>query len=169
MNPDGVRIALFGGSFDPPHTGHLSIAEAAVDQCGLDRIYFVPCRVSPLKGKLPGASGGERVAMLRLALAGVSRAEVSEWELARPGPSYSWETVEHFAAQFPDARLYWLMGADQWAVIDRWARPDILRNRLTFIVFARDGSVFGGQFSGILHGSEGAAGSRPAGSGTALP
>lgn len=133
------RIALFGGSFDPPHCGHLAIAQAAVEQCSLQKVWFIPCQESPLKSKPPGASGADRTAMLRLATAGLPWALVSDWELTRPGPSYSWQTAEHFATAHPDAMLHWLMGADQWAALDRWARPDILRERLTFVVFARDG------------------------------
>jgi nicotinate-nucleotide adenylyltransferase len=64
---------------------------------------------------------------------------VSDWELERPGPSYSWETVQHFRAVWPEAELHWIMGADQWAALERWARPELLRSGLTFVVFARDG------------------------------
>lgn len=136
-----ARFALFGGSFDPPHLAHLAIARAAVDQCGLERVVFIPCQESPLKGKLPGARGPQRLEMLRLATAGLAWAEVSGWELERPGPSYSWQTAEHFAAEHPGAEWHWLMGADQWAALERWARPDVLRERLNFIVFTREGAV----------------------------
>lgn len=134
------RPALFGGSFDPPHVGHVAMAEAAVAACGLDRVVFVPCRHSPLKGWAPGASGDERLEMLRLATAGREWVEVSDWELGRPGPSYSWETVRHFRSLWPSAELHWIMGEDQWASLERWARPEVLRETLHFIVFARDGS-----------------------------
>lgn len=139
MTAGNERIGLFGGSFDPPHCGHLAIAQAAVEHCGLSKVVFVPCRQSPLKGKSPGASGAARLAMLRLATQGHPCAEVSDWELSRPGPSYSWQTAEHFAAEFPDAGLFWIMGADQWGDLERWARPEFLRDHLTFIVFAREG------------------------------
>jgi len=135
------HIALFGGSFDPPHNAHLAIARAAVEHCGLSRVVFIPCQISPLKERVPGASGPQRVEMLRRATAGLPWAEISDWELSRPGPSYSWQTAEHFAGLHPQAELHWLMGADQWAAIERWARPEFLRGRLTFIVFARDGQA----------------------------
>jgi nicotinate-nucleotide adenylyltransferase len=140
MNAGSDRIALFGGSFDPPHCAHLEIARAAVEHRGLSRVVFVPCRESPLKGRQPGASGAERLEMLRLAVNGLPWAEVSDWELSRPGPSYSWQTAEHFAKENPDCSLHWLMGADQWAILERWARPEFLRDTLTFIVFAREGT-----------------------------
>ena len=133
------RIALFGGSFDPPHLAHLAIAQAAVEQCGLERVFFIPCQVSPLKNRRPGASGPQRMEMLRLATSALPWAEVDGCELARPGPSYSWETADLFSHRFPGAELHWLMGADQWAALESWARPDLLRQNLTFIVFSRDG------------------------------
>jgi nicotinate-nucleotide adenylyltransferase len=63
---------------------------------------------------------------------------VSDWEIHQSGPSYSWQTAEHFIAQ-SQVRLHWLMGADQWSDLERWARPDFLREHLVFIVFARAG------------------------------
>jgi nicotinate-nucleotide adenylyltransferase len=132
------HIALFGGSFDPPHRAHLAIARAAVEQCGLARVVFIPCQESPLKDRRPLASGPQRLEMLRLATAGLPWAEVSDWELSRPGPSYSWQTTAHFETLHPGAVLSWLMGADQWAALEHWARPDFLQEHLTFIVFARD-------------------------------
>ncbi len=141
MEQHGQRIGLFGGSFDPPHNAHLAIAGAAVSLCHLDKLLFIPCRESPLKGRTPGAPADDRLAMLRLATSALPWAEVCDWELHRPGPSYSWQTVEHIARTHPGERLYWLMGEDQWKVIERWANPDFLRQHLTFIVFARNGAV----------------------------
>lgn len=139
MSGNSEQIALFGGSFDPPHLGHTGIAAAAVEQCGLDRVIFIPCRQSPLKGRLPEAPAEHRVAMLRLALERLPWAGLDEWELPRPSPSYSWQTVGFFREKFPRATLHWLMGQDQWRSLDQWARADFLREHLTFIVFARDG------------------------------
>jgi nicotinate-nucleotide adenylyltransferase len=140
---DSVRahIALFGGSFDPPHVGHLAIAHAAVYQSHVARVVFIPCAQSPLKTHNPQASGPHRVAMLRTMLAGSPWAEVSEWELAQPGPSYSWQTVAFFAQRFRGLPLAWIMGADQWEQLPRWQHPDRLAAALTFIVFPRDGVI----------------------------
>ncbi len=133
------RLALFGGTFDPPHLGHLHIAEEARAQCSLGRVIFVPCRISPHKKEIASASAEHRCEMLRLCLEDKPWAEISRLELDRPEPSYSWQTAAHFAAEFPDADLCWILGQDQWAVLDSWARPEILRKLLTFIVFPRDG------------------------------
>ncbi len=134
-----MNIALFGGTFDPPHLGHSQIAEVAVEACRLEEIIFLPCHQSPHKAVQPMASGRQRLEMLRLATAEFPWAEVSDWELQRAEPSFSWQTAEHFAALFPQAKLHWLLGEDQWASLDRWARPERLAELLTFIVFPREG------------------------------
>lgn len=131
-------IALFGGTFDPVHDGHLAIAAEARRAAGLDRVIFLPARQSPHKtDRRTLASDDERLRMLQLATAGFPWAEVSDWELHQPPPSYSWKTALHFRAIYPDARLFWLLGADQWEVIADWARPEILRENLDFLVFPR--------------------------------
>lgn len=134
-----MKIALFGGTFDPPHLGHIHIAEAAVTACGLDQVIFLPCHQSPHKPNQPRASGPQRTEMLRLATSQFPWAKVSEWELQRAEPSLSWQTAEHFATEFPNANLYWLLGTDQWEALERWGRPERLAELLTFIVFPRAG------------------------------
>ncbi|MBP7948660.1 MAG: nicotinate (nicotinamide) nucleotide adenylyltransferase [Verrucomicrobiales bacterium] len=134
-----MKLGIFGGTFDPPHLGHLTVAEEAWQTCGLDRVVFIPCHQSPHKETAPGATDDQRLEMVRLMVAGRPWADVSDWELRRPGRSYSWETAEHFSAQFPDAELHWILGADQWNALPRWARPDVLARMLTFIVFPRKG------------------------------
>lgn len=133
-----ARLALFGGTFDPVHDGHLAVAAQAVAQEGLDRVIFLPARLSPHKtGRAAGASPEDRLEMLRLATAGLPWAEVSDWEISHPPPSFTWKTALHFWSLYPDCRLFWLLGADQWEVIESWARPEILRETLEFLVFPR--------------------------------
>lgn len=142
MNQPPRRMAFFGGSFDPVHPAHVAMAAAAVEQAGLDRVIFLPAAQSPLKLHGPEASGGLRLKMLQAALTDCPWAEVSGWELHRPGPSYSWQTVEHFKAGAPpDTGWFWLMGADQWAQLHRWQRWEHLAAMVTFLVFTRSGVV----------------------------
>jgi len=131
------KIALFGGSFDPVHFGHLAIAEAAQAACGLDRVFFLPCWQSPHKRDRQLAAAGQRIAMLELALRDLPWADVCRWEIERQQTSYSWRTAEHFAAEFPGAELFWILGADQWRALPGWAEPDRLAALLHFIVFPR--------------------------------
>ncbi len=136
-----MKLALYGGSFDPIHCGHLMLAQEAKAQAKLDRVILLPCHQSPLKARGPVASGEDRLAMARLAAAELSRGpdwlEVSDWELLRSGPSFSWQTAQHFATKFPQAQLYWILGHDQWEALPRWAEPGKLAELLTFLVFAR--------------------------------
>lgn len=133
-----MKICLFGGSFDPVHSGHLSIAVAAKECAGLDRVVFLPAACSPFKtGKQTMFDGEARMNLLRLAIQEFPWAEVSDLDLMLPPPSWSWRLVEHYRQSFPQAELYWLMGTDQWEQLHRWARFDYLVENLSFIVYHR--------------------------------
>jgi nicotinate-nucleotide adenylyltransferase len=134
------KCAVFGGSFDPVHLGHLGMAAKAKESLALDRVIFLPCAVSPFKTGTV-ASALQRRDMLSRALADseMDWAGISDFELNRPAPSYSWEAARYFTDEAPDVEWYWIVGTDQWQMIDRWARPEILRELLHFIVFTRDG------------------------------
>ncbi len=107
------RIVLFGGTFDPIHLGHATVASEAARHIGADKLIFVPAKRSPLKGVLPRASDDDRFAMISLAIAGEKNFEVSDFELRKPAPSYTLETVEKFRSEHgADASIYWLVGAD---------------------------------------------------------
>ncbi len=138
----GGSIAIFGGSFDPVHRGHLAMAATARERFALDGVIFVPCAVSPFKNGTI-ASGPQRREMLEVALAesAMDWAEVSDFELDRPAPSYSWETARHFSETRPGIEWHWILGTDQWDRIDRWAEPERLRSSLHFLVFSRSGVV----------------------------
>lgn len=138
MSPS--RIALFGGTFDPIHAGHLDIARRAVTALSLDRVIFLPCHTSPHKIGVPSAPPEDRLEMVRLATRGLTWAETDDFDLRRPPPSYSYETAEEMARRHPGARLFWLMGADQWRALPRWKNPDRLASSVEFIVFARNGA-----------------------------
>lgn len=132
------QIALFGGSFDPVHCGHLEIARRARESLGLDQIRFIPCRLSPHKRDEPPAPAHHRVAMLKIALAHVPRTVLDEVELRGDGPSYSYHTVAHFRAAYPDTTLFWILGSDQWKSLPSWKNAEFLAENLEFLVFTRD-------------------------------
>jgi nicotinate-nucleotide adenylyltransferase len=139
MASSPLRIALFGGTFDPIHLGHLEIAQRAVAALGLDRVIFLPCRVSPHKIGVQSAAAEHRLAMARLATADLPWAEVDDFDLVSPPPSYSYVTAEEMQRRYPGAQLFWLMGADQWRALPRWRNPERLAGICEFLVFARDG------------------------------
>lgn len=132
-----LNICLFGGTFDPIHLGHIHIAKAARDALGLDKVIFLPCRQSPHKAGIEHASEEHRLEMCRLATTPYDWAEVDDHDLTAPAPSYSWRTAETMASRFPNARLFWLMGTDQWQALPEWNRPEHLASLVEFIVFSR--------------------------------
>src|SRR5438046_10489008 len=109
------RIGLFGGSFDPIHLGHLLVAQAAIEELVLERLYFIPAAQSPFKPENKVAPAAERLRLLRLALAGKTACEVDEQEIRRGGASYTIDTVRDYARRFPQAELFCLIGADNVA------------------------------------------------------
>jgi nicotinate-nucleotide adenylyltransferase len=139
---DPRNIAFFGGTFDPIHEGHLEVAQKAVDDLKLDQLIFIPCRRSPHKNEQPGASDQDRLKMLQLATSKLAWAVVDDYELKKPPPSYTWETVEYFKARFDfPARLFLLIGSDQWEALPRWKNIDSLAQNVEFIVVGRGEQV----------------------------
>lgn len=131
------RIALFGGTFDPVHLGHLHLAKAARTALDLDEVRFIPCRISPHKLDTTPTSAEARVAMLQLATGGLEWAVVDDLETRREGPSFSWRTAVAMRRKFPGARLFWIMGVDQWKALLSWAEPEKLAACVEFVVFSR--------------------------------
>jgi len=133
------RIGVLGGSFDPPHAGHLAAAEAAVAQLSLDQVRVVPAARAPLRDAGPRASAADRLALLRLAFGDRPWAEVDDRETRRGGVSYSVDTARELAAEHPGAELYWILGADQLARLHLWREAAELCRLARFAVLARDG------------------------------
>ena len=132
-----LKLGIYGGTFDPVHTGHLLLARDALEQAGLDAVLFVPCGQSPLKARKPRATDSQRLAMLRLALKKEPRFWLSRCELERPAPSYAYDTAMEIREAFPRAELFWLIGADQLADLGKWRRSDELRRLVRFLLLPR--------------------------------
>lgn len=123
-----VRLAIFGGSFDPPHIGHLLAADDAFEQLSLDRLVFVPTATQPLKAGRAVANASQRLAMVRLLVADDPRFEVSTVEVDRPGLSFTVDTLTHFAKLYPSDERFLLLGADVLGSFGQWKEPErILR------------------------------------------
>jgi nicotinate-nucleotide adenylyltransferase len=133
------RIAIFGGTFDPVHLGHLHIAGQAREALDLDEVRFLPCPISPHKDTAPHASAADRLEMLRLATAGLPWARVDDHELGSGAPAFSYLTAEALRASQPDTRWFWLLGGDQWDALPGWRHPERLAAAVEFIVFERGG------------------------------
>lgn len=137
-----MRIALFGGSFDPPHRGHVALARLARERLALDRILVAPVALQPLKQQTPPASFEDRVAMTRLAFAGEPGTEVSLIDASRPNgrSNYTIDTLGTLRRELdPGDALYCIIGADSFLTIKSWYRSADLLTSCDFIVGARPG------------------------------
>jgi nicotinate-nucleotide adenylyltransferase len=133
-----VRIGVFGGTFDPPHVGHLILAADAFEALRLDKLFFVPARAQPLKVDRPAiASAAERLEMVRLAIKGDVRYAVDDTEINREGLSFTVDTLEGLSARFEGAQLFLLLGEDSLASFDRWRKPERIRELATLAVMYR--------------------------------
>jgi len=133
------RLGLFGGSFDPVHCGHLLVAQAACEELHLSRLFFIPAAQSPFKPQTTPAPVSERLRMLRLALAGQSRYEIDEQEIRRGGTSFTIETVRDYATRFPQAQLFYLIGADHVPTLPAWREAASLAQLMEVVVIPRPG------------------------------
>lgn len=131
------KIGIIGGSFDPIHIGHLIIAQDAIEQFQLDQALFVPAWQAPLKAKLPGAAPQDRMAMVEAAIADDPRFGVSDLDFSHHGVSYSIDTVRRLHERHPDSVFYWIIGADQLALLHQWREIAMLAKLVQFIVFQR--------------------------------
>ena len=134
-----MKIGLFGGSFDPVHLGHLLVAQAAMEELGLDRLFFIPAAQSPFKPESQPAPPAERMRLLRLALAGFNRYELDEQELRRGGISYTIDTLRDYRRRFPQAELFYLIGADNAAKLNEWRDAGELAKLAEFVAIPRPG------------------------------
>src|ERR1035437_4813298 len=134
-----MKIGLFGGSFDPVHLGHLLVAQAACEELGLTRLFFIPAAQSPFKPENKPAPAPERLRLLRLALAGKTNCEVDSQEIKRGGISYAIDTVRDYARRFPRAGLFYLVGADNVAALPQWREADELARLAEFVAIPRPG------------------------------
>lgn len=133
------RLGLYGGSFDPVHCGHLLVAQAACEELALTRLFFIPAAQSPFKPQSAPAPSSERLRMLRLALAGQPHYEIDEQELQRGGTSFTIDTVRDFARRFPQAELFYLIGADHVPTLPAWREAGELARCVEFVVIPRPG------------------------------
>jgi nicotinate-nucleotide adenylyltransferase len=138
--PD-ARIGLLGGTFDPVHIGHLAMARAALAGLPLDYLFFIPAAQAPLRAAATIASAADRLALLNLAVAEAAdpRLGVLDLEVRAGGVQYTIDLVRILQAAWPQARLFWLLGADQFAQLDRWREPEELARRVEFAVLDRPG------------------------------
>lgn len=150
MAPSPGRIALFGGTFDPVHNGHLRMAVEVKEAFGLPGIVLLPAHNPPHKPGRPVTAADHRLAMLRQAVEGLAGFSVSDAEIRREGPSYTLLTVREVRAGNPGADVLFLMGADSFADLGSWYRSDELVSECDIVVLPRPGSPPGSAMPAAL-------------------
>ena len=134
-----TRIGIFGGTFDPPHRGHIIIAEQAKKQLGLDCVYFIPAYIPPHKQHHSSTTALQRMNMMKLAVKGKKGMKVSAIELQRRGISYTVDTLNSFKRRFPKAELVLIIGADNLSQFQSWKSPNIILKNASLAVYKRKG------------------------------
>ena len=133
-----ARIGIYGGSFNPPHLGHIFAARKARQLLGLDKILLIPAAIPPHKAVAEGSPDGEtRFALTQLAIAGETGMEVSRIELDRPGPSYTVDTLRELRESYPQDELYLLMGTDMFLSFFQWREPEAIAALAVPVCMAR--------------------------------
>ncbi len=137
-----MRIGIYGGSFNPVHNGHVHLAETVMAELKLDKLYYVPSKVSPHRSSSEYAPEEDRLEMLRLVCRDKPGFEVSSYELDQDRVSYSVYTVEHFRRKYPDGELFLLCGSDMLLSFDEWYRyQDILSMASLAVVSREEGDI----------------------------
>ena len=146
MSKPNEKIGLYGGSFDPIHNGHLILARDAMERLELDKVIFLPARISPHKLDRPPAPPEARCLMLATAIADEPRFEMDPCEIEREGPSFTIDTVQLFRNRYPGAKLYYFIGDDNLPELDTWRDIANLREAAHFVVLSRAGMPFLSEF-----------------------
>ncbi|MBV8533904.1 MAG: nicotinate (nicotinamide) nucleotide adenylyltransferase [Verrucomicrobia bacterium] len=131
------RLALYGGSFDPIHHGHLILARQALEGLSLDRVIFVPAAESPFKPNHSSASAEDRLAMVKLAIENEPAFVVDALELNREPPSYTVHTAREYKARHPADTLFFLVGEDHVAALPQWNEFKELDRLVNFVLLSR--------------------------------
>lgn len=134
-----MRVGVFGGSFDPIHIGHVSLADYVLEQGVVDEVWLMVSPRNPLKPHATIASDSQRLAMATLAAEDMPGVRVSDFEFSLPVPSYSWLTLSKLREAFPGIYFKLIIGGDNWADFKRWQNHDMILQQFGVIVYPRPG------------------------------
>ena len=144
-----IKLGIYGGTFDPIHHAHLILAREALEQLQLDRVVFVPARISPHKLAAAAAPAATRLEMLEAAVQGQPRFAIDPLELQRPAPSFTIDTIHELRTRHAPADIFYLIGADNLPRLHTWHRFNELEKLVRFVVLARDATPIDERYTTI--------------------
>lgn len=140
-----MKTGILGGTFDPIHTGHLLLAEAAYEAAGLDRVILLPTGRSYFKDGTGVTDAQKRLAMVRIAARGNRHLEVLDIEVRRPGKTYTSDTLQELTKRFPEDELFYIIGADTLPQMEHWYQPQIVFQLARILVETRSDEAGSGE------------------------
>ncbi len=144
------KTGIFGGSFNPIHNGHISLACQLREKAGLDEVWLMVSPQNPLKRSADLLDDGKRLEMARLALQGIEGIMPCDYEMHLPTPSYTWNTLQALSEDYPDREFVLLMGGDNWALFDKWYHHEDILSHYHIVVYPRKGTgVLGYEGAGV--------------------
>ena len=142
-----IRTGIFGGSFNPIHQGHISLARQLREKAGLDEVWLMVSPQNPLKASADLLDDEMRMQMVRLAVEGEEGIIACDYEMHLPKPSYTWNTLQALSQDYPDREFVLMIGGDNWDLFDKWYHADDIRENYQIIVYPRRG--FKGGIEGL--------------------
>ena len=132
-----IKTGIFGGSFNPIHNGHISLALQLKEKAGLDEVWLMVSPQNPLKQNETLLDDEKRLEMARLALEGVEGIIASDYEMHLPKPSYTWNTLQALSKDYPDREFVLMIGGDNWALFDKWYHAEDILKNYQIVVYPR--------------------------------
>ena len=137
-------VGIFGGSFNPIHTGHIALAKSLCEKAGLDEVWFMVSPMNPFKKAATDLLDDQlRLEMVKKALEGEPQLQACDYEFHLPKPSYTWHTLQAISKDYPDIRFTLLIGGDNWTAFDKWYHHDDILAHYPIVVYPRKGSDIG--------------------------
>ena len=138
------KVGIFGGSFNPIHTGHLALAKSLCEQVGLDEVWFMVSPMNPFKRNATDLLDDKlRLELVEKALEDEPQLKACDYEFHLPKPSYTWNTLQAMSKDYPDIRFTLLIGGDNWSAFDKWYHHDDILAHYPIVVYPRQGSAIG--------------------------